>query len=139
MLAVLFFIYPKFFLAKKPDAVVFVKQNLKISVEVADTPAAWAKGLMFRNSLAQDSGMLFMFPYESAQSFWMKNTLIPLDIIFISKDKQIIDIKENFQPCPSEQFICPSYTSTAPSMYVLEVNAGFVKKHGIKIGDAVEF
>lgn len=140
-MVVLFIIYPRFFIAKKPDAIIFVRQNLKVNVEIADTPATWAKGLMFRDSLSQNSGMLFMFPYESIQSIWMKNTLIPLDLIFISKSRQIIDIKENFQPCIGSELECFNnrYVSKSNSMYVLEANAGFVKKNNILIGDKIDF
>ncbi len=143
MTAILFLIYPKFYIRqltdKNPQAVYFPKNNLKVDIEVAATPYQWSKGLMFRDSLPDGSGMLFVFPTEKTQSFWMKNTFISLDIIFISKDKKIVDVKENFEPCPAETIMCPIYNSGAKSMYVLEVNAGFVKKNKIEIGDRVEF
>lgn len=143
MLAVFIVVYPSFFIkqlkGENPEFVNFIKQGLKIKVEVVATPYQVAKGLMFRENMAQDSGMLFVFPNSEARSFWMKNTLIPLDIIFISKDKKIVDIKENFEPCPKTQMICPVYNSTAESMYVVEVNAGIVGKNKISIGDIVEF
>ncbi|MBI5401239.1 DUF192 domain-containing protein [Candidatus Wolfebacteria bacterium] len=144
--AILFLIYPKFFISqltdKNPRIVYFPNQpagGLKVDVEVAANPYQWSKGLMFRDSLPEDSGMLFIFPNEEIKSFWMKNTFIPLDIIFISKNKEIVDIKENFEPCPDSKIICPTYTSKEPAMFVLEVNSGYCAKHNIKIGDAVEF
>ncbi|MEK7149491.1 MAG: DUF192 domain-containing protein [Patescibacteria group bacterium] len=152
--AILFLIYPKFYIRqltdKNPQAVYFPKNNLKIDIEVAATPYQWTKGLMFRENMPEDSGMLFIFPNEETRSFWMKNTLIPLDIIFISKDNpegkqfsngagKIVDIKENFEPCPAETIMCPIYNSKSPAMYVLEVNAGFSAKNKIEIWDRVEF
>lgn len=145
LLAILFLIYPKFFIkqlaSKKPETAYFLNNNekIKISIETAITPYEQLKGLMFRESMPEYNGMLFIFPNSETRSFWMKNTSIPLDIIFISKDKKIVDIKENFEPCPKSQMICPSYNSIAESMYVVEVNAGFVKKHNINISDKVEF
>lgn len=143
MLAVLFLIYPRFFIrqinTERPDTAYFPKQDLKVNIEVASAPADWAKGLMYRSSLDQNAGMLFIFPYESKQAFWMKNTLIPLDIIFISKDKKVVDVKENFQPCPTSKIICPAYGPENPAMYVLEVNASYCAKHNIKIGDEIKF
>lgn len=147
--AVLVFIYPKFFFSKKEiekaapttyqeNKVYFPKQKLNIKVELAKDPYTWAKGLMFREFIPKDSGMLFIFPDEAKRSFWMKNTLIPLDIIFISKDKKIVDIKENFEPCSQPQTNCPPYFSTSPAMYVLEVNAGIAKDYGLGIGDDLE-
>ena len=142
ILAIFYFIrYPDFFLNKKKvgSIVVFPRQNMEINIEVADTSYQWSKGLMFRENMAQNSGMLFIFPDEAIRSFWMKNTLIPLDIIYISKNKVIVDVKENFLPCPPNQFICPTYASKGAAMYVLEVNAGVVAKNSIHIGDKVEF
>ncbi|HTX86865.1 MAG TPA: DUF192 domain-containing protein [Candidatus Nanoarchaeia archaeon] len=107
--------------------------NFIIHAEAAITPAQLTRGLMFRQSMPADSGMLFIFPQESIRSFWMKNTLIPLDMIFISADDKIVDIKSNFQPCTADP--CPVYQSAAPAKYVLEVKAGIIRKKGIAIGD----
>jgi uncharacterized membrane protein (UPF0127 family) len=109
--------------------------NFVIRAELATTPAEWTRGLMFRAAMPDDAGMLFVFPGENYQSFWMKNTKIPLDMIFISSSGKIIDIKNDFLPCEKDP--CPSYTSAAPAQYVLEINAGLVQKEGIKIGDSV--
>lgn len=117
-------------------AIIFPKHNLKIYAEIADNNLEREKGLMGRNFLAQNRGMLFIFDSEAPQSFWMKNTLFPLDIAFMSEEGKIMDIKENFQPCESD--ICETYISRAPAKYALEINAGLFRKHGVSIGDFVK-
>ncbi len=106
----------------------------RVIVEIASRPDQIALGLMYRRSLAEDKGMLFLFEQEEPLSFWMKNTLIPLDMIFISRDLVIVDIT-TMQPCRTAP--CPSYTSKVPAQYVLEVNAGYCRRRNIKIGDRV--
>lgn len=108
-------------------------KDLRIFVEVADTPEKIHQGLMFRESLGENNGMVFIFEGEDYRSFWMKNTLIPLDIIFVNSNSTIIDIKENFQPC--EQEPCESYRSKEKATHAVEVNAGFVEKNNITEGD----
>lgn len=136
-LAFIFFVFYSGLQKAKITPVSFPQHNLNIQAEIAKNPYQLTKGLMFRKSLDENKGMLFIFPSESYQSFWMKNTKIPLDIIFISKDKKIVDIKENFLPC--QQTFCPSYKSSSPAKYVLEVNADFVQKNKILIGEEVSF
>lgn len=106
-----------------------------IFIEIADDPFEQSKGLMYRSSLDWNNGMLFAFENEEIRSFWMKNTLIPLDMIFIDKGLKIIDIIENAQPCKTNN--CPSYVSNQPAKYVLEVNAGYVKENKISVGDTI--
>jgi uncharacterized protein len=126
-----------YFQPVKEATVSFVQHpDLVIRVELAENPLTWTRGLMFRNSLPADSGMLFVFPGEAIQSFWMKNTKIPLDMIFISGDDKIVDIKNNFLPCTADP--CPSYQSVAPAKYVLEINGGISQSRGINIGDNVK-
>jgi len=110
-------------------------QDFYINAELADTSLKRTKGLMNRTSLDSDAGMLFTFSDEATRSFWMKNTLIPLDIIFISEAGQIVDIKHNFEPCKTIN--CPAYTSKLPAKYVLEVNSGYAKQNNINIGDKI--
>ena len=105
----------------------------RVFVEVPDELEEFARGLMFRNHLPWNAGMLFAFNEEEPQRFTMKNTLIPLDMIFADSSSKIIDIKENVPPCKQEE--CPTYPSREPAQYVLEVNAGFVQEKGVKIGD----
>lgn len=106
------------------------KGKVFVSVEVAETTAARAQGLMFRRYLAPEAGMLFVFPGPTQGSFWMKNTMIPLDLIFVDADDQIVDTLEQAAPF-SEQLLTPK----RPYVQVLEVNAGFVKRHRIAVGD----
>lgn len=106
-------------------------------VELAKNKLEIEKGLMNRDKLAGNEGMLFIFPKEKVYSFWMKNTLIPLDIIWIDKNKKVVFIKENAQPCKS--LICPSINPLVKAGYVLEINGGLAKKNGIKLNDTVLF
>lgn len=112
----------------------------KIKLELATTPKEQALGLMNRENLPQDEGMLFVFTKPSIEKFWMANTLIPLDMIWMDENKKIIFIQENAKPC-TEKLItkCPSYGPNIPAKYVLEINAGQSSKFGIKTGDTVEF
>lgn len=102
-------------------------------VEIAKTMQERQEGLMFRKSLDKDSGMLFLFPEEDYYSFWMKNTSIPLDIIWIDLNKKIVYMKENAQPCFEE--FCESFKPNKKSLYVLELNSGEIKKYNLKIND----
>src|SRR5918997_16716 len=105
----------------------------RVFVEVPDELEEWGRGLMFRNHLPWNAGMLFAFNEEGPQIFTMKNTLIPLDMIFVDENSEIVDIIENVPPC--EQDPCPLYPSEEPAQYVLEVNAGFVQQNAIQVGD----
>ncbi len=118
----------------------FIRLNINSNpfiVELALTPSEWEKGLMFRKQIPDDYGMLFVFREEGYQWFWMKNTFVPLDIIWINREKKIVYIAENCKPCLEEP--CPSYGEEIPVLYVLELKAGSVKKYGIKKGDRVDF
>ncbi len=105
-----------------------------IDIEIADTPEKRTMGMMYRNSLEENQGMLFVFPQEDYQSFWMKNTPVPLDMIFVGAKNEIVTIHENTTPYSPQ-----SYSSTKPAQFVVEVNAGFVEKHGIAIGDRIRW
>lgn len=108
--------------------------NVKVQVEVPATPAEMARGLMQRESLGKNAGMIFVFEKEAKHSFWMKNTLIPLDLIFIDDENKIVDIL-NAVPCKKEP--CEHYIPKEKALYVLEVNNGFAQKHKIEIGEEV--
>jgi len=112
-----------------------VGEEVKVKVELADTLKKRTIGLMNRAFLDDDSGMLFIFDLEAKHSFWMKNTLIPLDIIFIDSTGKIVDIKHNFEPC--EKVICDTYASVEAAKYALEVNGGFSEKNNIRINNTV--
>lgn len=109
---------------------------IKLNVEIADDNQERQKGLMFREKLNENSGMLFVFDEEGNQPFWMKNTMIPLDMIFIDKNFKIIDIKNVF-PCDVEP--CTLYKSPMPALYVLEVDSNFTVRNNIKVGDKIIF
>ncbi len=106
----------------------------KIDIEKADNDMRRQFGLMFRRSMADTQGMLFLFDRSSQQSFWMKNTYIPLDILFVDENLTITTIHENTAP-HSEAPI----PSSGPAKYVVEVNGGFTQKHGVKVGDKISW
>lgn len=118
--------------------------EIELETEIADDEAERTQGLMHRGDLDDDRGMWFVFEDEALRRFWMKNTLIPLDIMFFNKDLELVRIVEGMQPCiPSESAPgsvtqCLTYFSRVPAMYALEVNAGFVEKHGVEVGNTVE-
>jgi len=109
-------------------------RKVAFRVEVALTPEEHARGLMYRSELASDAGMIFVFEQPSVQRFWMKNTLIPLDMIFIGKDRKIVGVVEDAVPeTETERMV------GAPSQYVLEIGGGLSARLGIKRGEPVEF
>jgi uncharacterized membrane protein (UPF0127 family) len=112
-------------------------QNTCFRVELADTDAKRTKGLMDRSVLPQDQGMLFVFDRDEKYSFWMKNTLIPLDIIWIGQNHRVVFISENTLPCKIEN--CPSVAPPEPARFVLELNAGTAQKIGLKTGGILMF
>ena len=103
-------------------------------VDVADTPQARSLGLMYRTDLAPDQGMIFFFERDEDHRFWMKNTPLSLDMIFISADGRIVGIQVDAEP-----FSLKPLGVGAPSRAVLEVRAGFARAHGIKPGDRVTY
>ncbi|HMB60484.1 MAG TPA: DUF192 domain-containing protein [Xanthomonadales bacterium] len=105
----------------------------RFTVELSTTPKQQALGLMFRDSMPEDHGMLFIFPSEATRSFWMKNTRIPLDIFYFDADLKLVSVSENARPCRVAQ--CPSFLSAGPARYVLELNAGKAAELGTKPGD----
>ena len=108
--------------------------NIEVMAEIADNIMSRSRGLMNRTSLGENSGMLFVFDGDKTRNFWMKNTLIPLDVIFVDSSLNVVDI-QTMVPCESDP--CTVYKSAAPAKYALEVNAGFVEKNGVKVGDKV--
>lgn len=110
-------------------------EKIPLTVEVADSEEERTQGLMNREKLAEGTGMWFSFEDEAPRNFWMKNTLIPLDILFFNAKKEIISIVQNMEPCKASQ--CPSYASDYPAMYALELPAGFVNSHSIQVGDKI--
>ena len=107
--------------------------DVSFTVEIADTPALRSRGLMHVEYLPEDEGMLFIFDDEGPRSFWMKNTLIPLDMIFMDDNFKVVSIARKSEPCNFDP--CPSYSSGAPAKYVLEINGGLSDELGIQEGD----
>ena len=103
-------------------------------IEIADSDYETQTGLMYRNSMENNQGMLFIFPDEAMHSFYMKNTEIPLDIIFVSSDLRIASFKENAQPLNES-----GLSSEVPVQYVLEINAGLVEKWQLEVGDRIAY
>ncbi len=108
-----------------------------LEVEIARTPLELNRGLMFRTDLPEDRGMLFIFERPGKNQFWMKNTLIPLDILWMDDRKRIIHIAFQVPPCKLDP--CPVYGPAADSHYVLEVKAGVAHKRGLRIGMPLRF
>lgn len=107
----------------------------RFRVEIAADDASRAQGLMFRDQLAANRGMLFLFPDQAPRSFWMRNTRIPLDIIYLDRDWRVVSIAANARPCRIQR--CPSYPSAGPAQFVLEINAGLAAELGLEPGDTV--
>lgn len=105
-----------------------------IAIEIADDDYQTQTGLMYRDHMDEDNGMLFIFPEEEYKSFYMKNTKIALDIIYINADKTIVSFQKNAQP-----FSEASLPSNAPAQYVLEINAGLADEWQLEVGDKIEY
>jgi len=128
-------IYPHLKKEKKESRVCF--KSHCFLVELALTPEEKSRGLMYRESLPKDRGMFFIYEREGEHSFWMKNVLIPLDIIWIDKDKKVVYMAENCRPCP--ELPCPSIKPDNHAKYVFEINAGLASEIGLSVGDQLEF
>ena len=120
-------------MAQEPHVVL---KGEKFSVELAETSEKQALGLMFREELADDHGMLFIFSHENIRRFWMKNCRIPLDIFYFDADLKLVSVAENARPCKTRN--CPTYPSEGPAKYVLELNAGKAAELGVLPGDRLE-
>lgn len=105
-----------------------------IDIEIANTDELRTRGLMYRSSLPENGGMLFVFDEEDMQSFWMKNTYVSLDMLFVNRENKIVTIRPNTEPLKEW-----SYASTAPAMYVIEVNAGYCSRNNVEEGDKIDF
>lgn len=102
---------------------------------IADDDQSRARGLMFVDDLPDDQGMLFVFRREAPRAFWMRNTRIPLDIIYLDAELRVVTIIKSAKPCRTQR--CPSYSSASPAQYVLELNGGMSDRLGLEIGDVV--
>ncbi|MAH21483.1 MAG: hypothetical protein CMO12_01570 [Thaumarchaeota archaeon] len=106
-----------------------------ITVEIADDPDERKRGLMFREFLPPDHGMIFVFDREDIYSFWMMNVEFSLDIIWISNDGTVVHIERSVPTC---SWNCPSYAPTAPAKYVLEIESGFAEDINLRKGSFAE-
>lgn len=105
----------------------------RYAVEIAATDEERARGLMFRDRLEEGTGMLFIHDREEPQAYWMKNTRIPLDILYFDAERRLVSQQRDVPPC-STGFGCPAYPSRAPALYVLELNAGEAARLGLEDG-----
>ena len=124
---------------KKEGNLTILKDSTKteikrLDIEIAETEYETQTGLMYRNSMLENQGMLFIFKDEQPRSFYMKNTRIALDIIYINADKKIVSFQENAKPLNET-----SLPSNLPAKYVLEINAGLVNSWNIEVGDVIDF
>jgi uncharacterized membrane protein (UPF0127 family) len=108
-----------------------------VEVELASNDETRAQGLMYRDRLRPGTGMLFFFPQDGHYPFWMKNTLIPLDMIWVDSTQRVAHVKVSVPPCKADP--CPSYPPNVNARYVLEVAGGVAAEHGLKAGDQLRF
>ncbi|HET7921411.1 MAG TPA: DUF192 domain-containing protein [Gammaproteobacteria bacterium] len=120
--------------AATPEPAQVVLAGHHFTVEIAKTEASREQGLMYRTHLAADHGMLFVYPDAQVRRFWMKHTLIPLDILFFDADRRLINVSADTPPCKTAN--CPTYASATPAMYVLELAAGSAARLRITTGDS---
>lgn len=113
-----------------------VLHGQRFSVELATDDASRQHGLMMRTTLTPDHGMLFVFPYTAPQAFWMKNTLMPLDILYFDTDRRLVSMQSGLPPCKADP--CATYPSDAPARYVLELSAGTAQRIGARHGDELK-
>ncbi len=111
----------------------------RLTVDVVDEPLTRQRGLMFRAKLAKDYGMLFVFPREGEYPFWMKNTWVSLDIVYIGADKRITAVRERVNASPADAPDAAVARVTGHGLYVLELPAGDAARYGLKMGDALDF
>jgi len=116
---------------------IFLPDGKVITTELAVTDEERQRGLMFREKILPDQGMLFVFEQEDFYPFWMKNTLIALDILWLDKDRRIVHIERNVPPCKADP--CPSYSPQRPGLYVLELAPGAADANKLKLFDRLEF
>lgn len=118
--------------AQSPAPAVEIKGKT-FSIEIAEDDASRAHGLMGRDSMPADHGMLFVFQDDAPRAFWMKNCKFPQDMLFFDAERRLISVQRNVPPCVSDP--CPAYSSGAPARYVLELNAGQADAIGVHPGD----
>lgn len=136
IIPVILFLFPSGFIYANQVIKQVCIKNICVHAEIADSDFETQRGLMDRKSMSDDESMLFLFEKEDRYAFWMKNMQFALDIIWIDGNRRIVDTAKNVPPCKET---CESIFPALTARYVLEVNAGWVEKHKIKIGDEVKF
>ncbi len=116
---------------------VFLPDGSSLTAELAVTDKERQVGLMFREKIDWDQGMLFVFKTEGIHSFWMKNMRFPIDILWLDREKRIVHLETNVPPCTKDP--CPSYSPSNSTLFVLELKAGSVARHHLKLYDKIEF
>lgn len=133
------FLLPSCVLAEDRVIEVQLPRGAVIQAEIADTPKKRAEGLMYREHLGKNRGMLFIFGQAQLWTFWMKNTKIPLDIIWMNEKKQIIHIVRSTPICTRKDDGCPQYQPNDPAMYVLELGSGEADRLKLENGSKLKF
>lgn len=121
----------------RKDTLVVRIAGASVKTVIADTDAERARGLMFKEDIGPSAGMLFIFEEEAPHAFWMKNMRFPLDLVWLDRQKRVVDIRTDCPPCTDTA--CESVVPGHPALYVLEVKAGFVARNRIAIGQRAEF
>jgi uncharacterized membrane protein (UPF0127 family) len=116
---------------------VYFPDGFVVTAELAVTDEERQQGLMFREKMPEEQGMLFLFEEEAVHAFWMKNMKFPIDILWLDSQKKIVHLESRVPPCPADP--CPSYVPQAPASYVLELKAGTAQKHGLRLYDRLDF
>jgi uncharacterized protein len=116
---------------------IFLPDETEITAELAITDLERQLGLMYRETMLEDQGMLFVFSEEGYHSFWMKNMNFAIDILWLDKEKRIVHIEKRIPPCQTRD--CPSYAPDLPAMYVLELKAGMADCHNLKKQQRIDF
>ena len=117
--------------------IVVLPDAYQVKIELAADDGTRAQGLMFRDRVAPGSGMLFLFAQTGEYPFWMKNTLVPLDMIWIDEGRRVVHVEAGVPPCKADP--CPSYPPNAQARYVLELGAGEAAKHRVINGSTLTF
>jgi len=125
------------FVAQSKFIKVTLPDGFQVTAELAVTEEQRQRGLMFREQIKEDQGMLFIFETEDIYAFWMKNMRFSLDLLWLDSEHRIVHVEENVPPCANEP--CPSYEPSRPARFVLELVSGSVKKHNLRLGDRLEF
>jgi hypothetical protein len=123
--------------ADDPGPAVALPSGARYRVEIAASPELRPQGLMFRESLAEGRGMLFLFPAPSVEGFWMKNCNFPIDIVWMNPDHKVIYVNAHTPPCKEDP--CPTYGPKEKSLYVLEIPDGAAAKEKIVVGSSLKF